>query len=202
MGKDSTGAVTCRLCDRAPESVHHVLAGCTALAQNKYLTRHNAALKTLFFEIVHDLGFIESVSPWYSPVKPKPVYEADSAQAFWDVPVFAVHEEVTANRVDAWFIDHQAKRIITLEMRCPWITNRTKKTAEKTLKYGPLRWELKQQYQGYEVRQYNIIMNVLGGWSRDLDVTMQELVGRRSKKVLQNMQKAVLSGSQTFKVAT
>ena len=45
---------------------------------------------------------------------------------------------------------------------------------EKTLKYGSFRWELKQQYQGCEVRQYNIIMDVLGGWSRDLDVMMQE----------------------------
>ena len=52
-------AVTGRLCDKAPASVPHVLA------QNKYLTRHNAALKTLFFEIVHDLGLIESVAPWY-----------------------------------------------------------------------------------------------------------------------------------------
>ena len=206
MGTDLTGVVTCRLCDKVPESVPHVLAGCTAMAQNKYLTRHNAALKTIFFEIVYDLGLIASVPPWYSPVKPKPVYESDSAEAFWDVPVFAVHEEVTANRVDARIIDHQTKRVITLEMSCPWITNRTKKTAEKTLKYGPLRWELKQQYQGYEVRQYNIIMDVLGGWSRDLDVTMKELVGSRSKRVLQNMQKAVLSGSlniaRTFKVAT
>ena len=79
MGKDSMDTVTCRLCDKAPVSVPHVLAGCTALAQNKYLTRHNAALKTLFFDIVHNLGLIESVPPWYSPVKPKPVYEADSA---------------------------------------------------------------------------------------------------------------------------
>ena len=30
MGKDSTGAVTCRLCDKAPESVPHILAGITA----------------------------------------------------------------------------------------------------------------------------------------------------------------------------
>ena len=117
----------------------------------------------MFFEIVHDLGLIESVPPWYAPVKPTPVYEADSAQAFWDVPVFAVHEEVTANRVDGRFIDHQTKRIITLEITCPWITNPTKKTADKTLKYGPLRWEPKQQYQAYEVRQYNIIMDVLEG---------------------------------------
>ena len=70
-------------------------------------------MKTLFFEIVYDLGLIESVPPWYSPVKPKPVYEADSAQGFWDVPVFAVHEEVTANRVDARIIEHQTKQMGT-----------------------------------------------------------------------------------------
>ena len=29
---DMTGEVTCRLCNKAPESVAHVLAGCTALA--------------------------------------------------------------------------------------------------------------------------------------------------------------------------
>ena len=57
-----------------------------------------------------------------------------------------------------------------------------------------------------QVREYNIIMDVLGGWSRDLDVTTQELVGSRRNKVLQNMQKAMLSGSlnisRTLKVAT
>ena len=35
---DMTGEVTCRLCNKTPESVAHVLAGCTALAQNKYIT--------------------------------------------------------------------------------------------------------------------------------------------------------------------
>ena len=76
---DMTGEVTCRLCNKAPESVAHVLAGCTALAQNKYITRHNAAPKILFFEILQDLGLAELVPPWYSPLKPKPVYEASNA---------------------------------------------------------------------------------------------------------------------------
>ena len=62
---DVMGEVTCRLCNNAPESVAHVLACCTALAQNKYITRHNnAALKILFFEILQDLGLVrESVPP-------------------------------------------------------------------------------------------------------------------------------------------
>ena len=76
---DTTGKVLCRLCNKAPESVAHVLAGCTALAQTKYTTRHNAALKILFFEILQDLGLVDSVPPWYSLLKPKPVYESHNA---------------------------------------------------------------------------------------------------------------------------
>ena len=66
----------------------------------------------------------------------------------------------------------------------------------------PLRWELKQQFPGYEVKQHNIIIDALGGWSREMDTTMYEIVGNRSKEVL----KAVLSGTlniaRTFKVVT
>ena len=49
-------------------------------------------------------------------------------------------------------------------------------------------------------------MDVLGGWCRDLEVELKELVGSKSKAVLHNMQKTVISGtlnfSQTFKLAT
>ena len=70
----------------------------------------------------------------------------------WDVPLFAEHQEVTANRVNGRIIIQEPKRVITLEMSCRWVTNREKKEEEKTTKYGPLRWKLKQKYQGYEVR--------------------------------------------------
>ena len=42
---------------------------------------------------------------------------------------------------------------------------RAKKDEEKTLKYGPMMWELKQRYNGYRVEQYNVITDVLGGYS-------------------------------------
>ena len=31
-----------------------------------------------------------------------------------------------------------------------------KKDEEKTLKYGPMMWQLKQRYIGYRVEQYNV----------------------------------------------
>ena len=104
---DKTGEVMCRLCNKPPDSVAHVPAGCTALVQNKYVTRQNAPLKILFLEVLQDLGPANSVPPWYSPLKPNPVYEANNAQAFWDVPLFAEHQEVKADIVDASIINHE-----------------------------------------------------------------------------------------------
>ena len=128
---DMTGEVLCALCNGAPESVAYVLAGCTALAKNKYVARHNAALKILFFVVLQDLGLVNSVPPWYSPLKPKPVYEANNAPAFWDVPLFAEHQEVRANRVDARIINHESKQVITLKKRCLWFQTGRKKRRRK-----------------------------------------------------------------------
>ena len=180
-----SGDVKCRLCGHAQESVPHILVGCTALAQNKYLFRHNMALKVLFYEILRDQDLLEEVPPWYSPVMPKPVYKSEQAEAWWDVPVYADHQEVRANRVDARVVNHVSKKVMTIEMSCPWISNREKKSEEKTMKYGPLRWELKEKYKGYKVHQYNIIIDVPGGWSEETEISVQSLLGRKTTHVLE-----------------
>ena len=118
--------------------------------------------------------------------------------------MYADHQEVRANRVDARVVNRVSKKVMTIEMGCPRICNREKKSEEKTMKLGPLRWELKEKYKGYEVHQYNIIIDVLGGWSEEISV--QSLVGRKTTHVLERMQKAVLSATlniaRTFKVVT
>ena len=53
---------------------------------------------------VKDLKLVESAPPWYSFVKPKPIYESDEAKGFWDVAVHAVLTYVRANRVDLRFV--------------------------------------------------------------------------------------------------
>ena len=37
---------------------------------NKYLARHNDALKVLYFELIQELQLVESLPAWYSPIKP------------------------------------------------------------------------------------------------------------------------------------
>ena len=56
------------------------------------------------------------------------------------------------------------------------------------------------------MHQYNIIMDMLGGWSKETDISVQSLVGRNTTQVLERMQKAVLSATlniaRTFKIVT
>lgn len=79
-------------------------------------------------------------------------------------------------------------------MSCPWIDDGVVKVEEKTRKYGPFRLELKKQWQGYQITQYNIVMDVLGGYSEEvIREFVQSLVRERSKIVLKNMQEAMLT---------
>ena len=81
-------------------------------------------------------------------------------RALWEVPLFAEKTELRANRIDVRIIDKKEEKVILIEISCPCIDNRVVNTEEKTRKYGPLRLESKKQYPGYEITQYNIIMDV------------------------------------------
>ena len=151
----------CRLCGKAPESVAHILSGCGALTQNKcmYLSRHDSALKVLFWDAAWS-----GTHRWNSSL-----VISDQANVYirvgWRTSLLgrASFEDVRRNRVDARIVNHKTKRVTTLKMSCPWVNNREKKSKEKTVKYVPLLWELKQQFPGYEVKQPNII--IIGRWT-------------------------------------
>ena len=50
----------CRMRGKIPESFAHVLGKCSSLAQTKYIERHNAALKVLFFAMLRGLKLAKS----------------------------------------------------------------------------------------------------------------------------------------------
>ena len=106
------GEVLCRLCGKLPESVAHVLVGCSSLAQT-------------------------CVPLWCSPVMPKPAYQNTTNEAFWDIPIYAEHNEVRANRIDARLVSHKRKEVCTIEMSCLWIESRAKKDEERHSSMGP-----------------------------------------------------------------
>ena len=132
--------VMCRLCRLAPESVPNILSSRAALAQNKYLFGHNIQFSN------HVI--LRSYKTWnWSSLchRGTPNQRTKVKRSNWDVSAYAEQQEVRMNKVDAYIINHKTKQVITLEMSCALIANREKKSEEKTLKYGPLRWEWKQQ---------------------------------------------------------
>lgn len=60
-------------------------------------------------------------------------------------------------------------------------------------RHGPLRLELSRLCPGYKVTKLNFIIDVLGGWSKDLEKEMTCIFGKAGKQVLEIMLKAVLS---------
>ena len=184
-----------RPCGDSLENVQHILSGCSGMAQTKCLQRHNNAFKILFFEVLSSLDLITKGEPWFSQVTPKPLYENEHATAFWDVPLFADTTQVKANRIDATIIDKTSKQVRVIEMNCPWLENIESKDFVKTTKYSQLKLELTNRYPEYKVNQYNIIMDVLGGCSKEVEKNIKELVGDKCESIMRQMQKAILSSS-------
>lgn len=79
------------------------------------------------------------------------MYETPDVQAYWYVPVYADHTCVKANRVNPQLVDHKGKKARAVKMSCPWVENHGKKDEEKTVKYSPLRWELRRHYLRYNI---------------------------------------------------
>ena len=80
-------------------------------------------------------------------------------------------------------------------MSYPWVENREEKERAEKNKVRALRWELEQRYPEYRVRQFNIIVDVLGGHSRDVRKTLKELVGDKSDTIALQIQKSVITSS-------
>ena len=125
----------------------------------------------------------------------------EHAIAFWDVPLFAYTTQVNANRIDATVIDKTSNQFRVIEMSCPWLENRESKDSEKTTKYSQLRLELTNRYAEYKVNQYNIIMDVLGGCSKEVEKNVKELVGDKCESIMRQMQITSLHIATMFKLS-
>lgn len=85
-GASSSGTQRYWLCRKEPENVPRILAGCSTLTQTRYLEQLNHALNILFVEVLRSLNLTDKSSPWYSPIKPKPLYDNEQAVAYCNVP--------------------------------------------------------------------------------------------------------------------
>ena len=201
MRTNSTHDTLCRLCKVKPESVLHILNNCAVLAKSAYLKRHNQVLKCFFFEVLKLYSLIDKLPPWFSNQDVKPFYENDKVSIWWDIPEFTGAkedlQEENALRPDGKIKLKSEKKIYVVEQGCPWMDWRDKVYKDKSTKYNDIINNIRREEIGYEVEHLTLIMDSLGGYSRNLIENISKIIKDRRKvnSIIAKMQKASLSES-------
>ena len=87
-------------CTQHSETVEHVVAGCTKLAKNEYLTRHNQALMILAVASAKQQELMGQEAIWYEERWDRGTgLENDKAKLVWDFE-FRLQKTTTARRPD------------------------------------------------------------------------------------------------------
>ena len=146
----------CRICQKQPETIFHILSGCDILSKREYFVRHNNVCQYVHFEIMKHFAF-PCGSNWYAH-KPCDVIMSKKVEIVYD-QVITTDRPVGANRPDILVRDKVNKQVYIVDVSCPCDVNVVSKEAEKISKYSVLKKELMKMWGG----QCTIIPVVVGG---------------------------------------
>lgn len=180
----------CRKCNEYGESIEHIMSGCSFLANNAYLGRHNQVAKLIHRELALKYKLIrEETTPPYYKYNPEPVLETREYILYWDRPVIT-DRTIDHNRPDIILIDKKEKTANIIDIAIPASHNVIKTEQEKQRKYEELAIQLKQIWHLKSTSTQPIVISAEGIISKHLEHNLWKLgVARR---ILGIAQKAVL----------
>ena len=200
----------CRICKQADESVKHLISNCGSFAKSLYITRHDNALKCFVWPLLKKLKLSDKCPGWYSNDKVAPHYVNNDAEFWWDIPEYSGRDEECDRplRPDGKLIinTESDKRVYLIEMNVPWTTNRDEKYSYKTEKYENIQHALKLEYPQHKIDQITIVMDVFGGYSKNLVDNIGKVFTEKEdcRSIIKNMRKSIISSavniSRTFKI--
>lgn len=179
----------CRKCGTSGETIEHIMAGCTALADSAYLGRHNQLAKIVHRQLALKHGMLNSGAPPYYKYNPAPVMEANNTIIYWDRPIFT-DKTVAFNRPDIVLIDRNKKEAILVDIAVPLTHNLKKTETEKITKYEDLALEIKQMWKLQSVKTYPLVISAEGVVSKNFRKNLK-LMGL-PQRILNYGQKAVI----------
>ena len=134
-------SISCRLCGEHPETVKHLVSGCTKLAGALYKSRHNCVVKYLHWLLCQKHSFTCYIQWWNC--EPVPVTENDQLKILWDFNIYFDHV-IGAYRPDLTIVD-KAKNLVTLvDVSIPADKRVAEKEEEKISKYQNLWIEIER----------------------------------------------------------
>ena len=202
--------MTCRMCRKGQESVKHLISNCEDFANSLFVTRHDNALKCFVWPMLCKYKLIAKSPSWYANDQVHPYYGNDKIQFWWNVPEYTGRDEESQHppRPDGKLMINleNDKRIYLLEMTVPWTENRAEKYVYKSNKYRNILQALQFEYVDYKVDQITLVMDVFGGYGRELVNNIGKVFDSKDdiRTIIKNMQKSIISSaanlSRTFKI--
>ena len=186
----------CRVCQKSPETLMHILSACSVHAVAGYIHRHNAALRVLYYHLRHSYGIDRSPILPYAPGDIESVVENERCRIYWNYS-FPTTRLLTATKPDIVLFDLVHKAIYVIEFSAPAESNIAKKEEDKRTKYKDLLEELRKLHRGYSVKMVVLVIGVLGGMRPTLLSNLNSIPACEgsSRSLAGRMQKAVVLGS-------
>ena len=196
----NAGDDKCRLCGKYRETVQHLLSGCTVLAQQEYLSRHNAALSIIITEWCKKEGLMSNEEKWYKVEWYRgKVIEGNGKKVLWDFE-FRARKRNIHRRPDVIIEDKNKKEVYIIDMACPMECNILAKTTEKLRNYCQLSFELREKRRDFKVYIVPLVIGCLGGGVESFSKYAKLLISDEHllKWITQDMVKTIVFHSETI----
>ena len=178
----------CRICKTKPETIDHLISGCSTIAATEYLERHNKIGRYIHWKICKEFN-IPVTDQWYKHT-PADVVENESTTVLWD---FSIHtdREIRANRPDIIVKDKTNKVCLLIDVAVPSDSNVSIKEFEKKSKYKDLEIEIQRMWKT-KTKVIPVVIGALGVMSKDFEGYVKEIPAKMNN---QEIQKIALMGT-------
>jgi len=99
----------CRLCVQGPETIQHILAGCSMLAPTEYKLRHDNVGRIIHSRLPRMYSLLSDNTPYYQ-YQPVPVLDNETFKLYWDRSILT-DKTIHHNRPDITIWDKINKKI-------------------------------------------------------------------------------------------
>ena len=179
----------CRMCHIQPETVEHIVSGCTMLAADQYLNRHNQVAAQLHMDICKHYDLQVNAKHWYEH-KPERVTENNKVTILWDSPI-ATDRHIPCNKPDIVIKEKDTDKCVMIDVAIPSDYNIQKKATEKMNKYVDLQIECQRMWNK-KIEVIPIVIGATGVVEKNLTKYLSRIPGKHN---IYNLQRSAILGT-------
>ena len=181
----------CRLCGEREETISHIVAECTKLAQKQYRHwRHDRVALVIHWTLCKRFGFPHS-DQWYEHV-PERVLENENVKLLWDFSIQTDHH-LEHNKPDILIHEKTNRGCYIIDVACPFDTRVKTKELEKVERYHDLKREIGRIWECRNVCVVPIVIGALGTLSKNFSSWAAKI---EVEEKIDMMQKACVLGTE------